>query len=113
MRPRGVTPGSDGDVLDVGDAARVIRLPGHTGGSVALFLPGDGVLFTGHTVAASPVGGTVVAGRFNLEGPQLLRSLGRLAALDVDVACFGHGDPVVGKASTALRKATDDHPATG
>jgi glyoxylase-like metal-dependent hydrolase (beta-lactamase superfamily II) len=83
----------------------VLHVPGHTDGSIAVFLPEHGVLFAGDTVAASPVDGTVVPGVFNLDRPRLLVSLGRLAELAADVACFGHGDPVVGNAAPALRAA--------
>ncbi|MGW1053300.1 MBL fold metallo-hydrolase [Streptomyces sp. NPDC002521] len=102
--PASVTTVSDGDVLDVGGGARVLHVPGHTDGSIALFLPAQGVLFTGDTVAASPADGTVIPGVLNLDRPQLLASLDRLAELDADVACFGHGDAVVGGAAAALRK---------
>ncbi|MFG2352526.1 MBL fold metallo-hydrolase [Streptomyces sp. NPDC048521] len=103
--PHAVTGLSDGDVLDFGGGARVLHVPGHTDGSIALFLPDEGVLFTGDTVAASPVDGSVMPGVFNLDRPQLLASLGTLADLDAEVACFGHGDPVVGDAAAALRGA--------
>ncbi|MQY37362.1 putative metallo-hydrolase YflN [Streptomyces sp. RB17] len=104
MPPASVTGVSDGDVLGFGGGARVIHVPGHTDGSIALFLPEERVLFTGDTVAASPVDGSVLPGVFNLDRPQLLASLVRLAELDADVACFGHGDPVVGGAAAALRE---------
>ncbi|MGW2488413.1 MBL fold metallo-hydrolase [Streptomyces sp. NPDC001606] len=103
--PPAVTGVPDGAVLDFGGGARVVHVPGHTDGSIALFLPDEGVLFTGDTVAASPVDGTVIPGVFNLDRPRLLDSLGRLAGLDADVACFGHGDPVLGGAAAALRGA--------
>ncbi|WP_369387569.1 MBL fold metallo-hydrolase [Streptomyces sp. CG1] len=102
--PASVTAVSDGDVLDLGGGARVVHVPGHTDGSIALFLPAHRVLFTGDTVAASLTDGTVIPGVFNLDRRQLLASLGRLAELDADVACFGHGDAVVGGAAAELRK---------
>ncbi|MEV6836280.1 MBL fold metallo-hydrolase [Streptomyces sp. NPDC051133] len=101
--PPAVTGLSDGDVLDFGGGARVVHVPGHTDGSIALFLPDEGVLFTGDTVAASPLDGAVMPGVFNLDRPRLLASVRRLAELDADVACFGHGDAVVGGAAAALR----------
>ncbi|MGW0882765.1 MBL fold metallo-hydrolase [Streptomyces sp. NPDC002671] len=104
VRPPRVTPVSDGEVLGFGGGARVIHVPGHTDGSIALFLPDDGVLFTGDTVAASPVDGSVMPGVFNLNKPQLLASLRRLADLEAEVACFGHGEPVLSGASAALRE---------
>jgi glyoxylase-like metal-dependent hydrolase (beta-lactamase superfamily II) len=64
-------------------------------------LPEHGVLFTGDTVAETQ--GTVMLGVFNLDRERAAESFCRLAGLDTDVACFGHGDPVVGSAGTKLR----------
>ncbi|MCD9879871.1 MBL fold metallo-hydrolase [Streptomyces guryensis] len=112
VRPRMVTGLSDGDVLGFGDGAHVIHTPGHTHGSIALHLAQHGVLFTGDTVAASPVDGSVMPGVFNLDRSQLLGSFGRLAALRSDVACFGHGTPVIGHAGTTLRRSADTYPVS-
>ncbi|MEU7723570.1 MBL fold metallo-hydrolase [Streptomyces tibetensis] len=105
IRPQEVTEVSDGDVLDLGGGARVVHVPGHTQGSIALHLPRHGVLFTGDTVAASPVDGAVIPGVFNLDRAQVLTACARLAELDPDVACFGHGEPVTSRAARALRDA--------
>lgn len=94
---------SDGEVLDAGGGAHVIHVPGHTHGSIALHLPEHGVLFTGDTVAASPIDGTVMPGVLNLDRPAVLAACRRLAELDAEVACFGHGDPVTRRAAEALR----------
>ncbi|MEO6090411.1 MAG: MBL fold metallo-hydrolase [Umezawaea sp.] len=92
---------SDGDVLDFG--ARVVHIPGHTDGSIALHLPEHGVLFTGDAVAN--VDGRTALGVFNRSRPLALESFRLLAALDVETTCFGHGDPIVGGASSRLRTA--------
>ncbi|MEY9490214.1 glyoxylase-like metal-dependent hydrolase (beta-lactamase superfamily II) [Streptomyces calvus] len=105
--PAKVTELVDGDVLDLGGGAHVVHVPGHTHGSIALHLPRHGVLFTGDTVAASPVDGTVMPGVFNLDRRQVLSACRRLAALDADVACFGHGDPVTTGAGRAMRAAAE------
>ncbi|MFE9450368.1 MBL fold metallo-hydrolase [Streptomyces sp. NPDC006739] len=110
LRPDRVTEVSGGDLLDFGGGARVVHAPGHTDGSIALHLPAHGVLFTGDAVAAAPDTGTVIPGVFNLDRTRTLATLRRLAALDTEVACFGHGDPVLTRASTALRQAAADHP---
>lgn len=110
-RPRQVTEVSGGDVLDMGGGAQIVHVPGHTHGSIALHLPEQGVLFTGDTVAASPVDGTVMPGVFDLDRAQVLAACLRLAELDADVACFGHGDPVTGQAARALRSAALGRPA--
>ena len=84
-------------------------MPGHTSGSIALHLPRHGVLLTGDTIAGSQNedGGPVVLGPFNTDRTAAWASLQRLAALDVGVACFGHGRPVTTSASAVLRRATD------
>ncbi|MFP3989814.1 MBL fold metallo-hydrolase [Streptomyces sp. E11-3] len=115
LPPRPAQPGyagevrelDGGEVLDFGDGARVVPAPGHTDGSIALHLPRHGVLFTGDAIAASPIDGQVMLGVFNLDREQALASLGELAALDSQVACFGHGDPVTENASAALRALSD------
>ncbi|MEE1942229.1 MBL fold metallo-hydrolase [Streptomyces sp. TRM 70361] len=94
----------DGDVLDFGGGARVVAVPGHTDGSIALLLPaGGGVLFTGDT--AANVGGATMPGVFNLDRARLSASFRRLAALDTETACFGHGEPIPHGAGAVLRKA--------
>ncbi|QJS13364.1 MBL fold metallo-hydrolase [Streptomyces argyrophyllae] len=110
--PAALTEVTDGDVLGFGGGARVVHVPGHTDGSIALFLPAHGVLFTGDTVAAAPDDGTPMAGVFNLDRARLLASIGRLADLGAEVACFGHGDPVLSGAGAALRSivAAPDQP---
>jgi glyoxylase-like metal-dependent hydrolase (beta-lactamase superfamily II) len=103
---------TDGDVLDLGDGARVIHVPGRTHGSIALHLPRHGVLFTGDTIAASPVDGAIMPGVFDLDRPLAPTAFRRSATLDTDVACFGHGDPVAERAAAVLRAAADNFPAT-
>lgn len=94
---------NEGDVVEFGGGARIISIPGHTDGSIAIHLPEHGVLFTGDAVAN--VAGTIMLGVFNLDRERAAASFRRLAALDADVACFGHGDPIVGGAAPALRAA--------
>ncbi|MGK5694214.1 MBL fold metallo-hydrolase [Streptomyces sp. URMC 128] len=103
VRPAQVTELAGGEILDWGGGAHVVHVPGHTPGSIALHLPEHGVLFTGDTVAASPVDGTVMPGVLNLDRGQVLAACRRLAELDTDVACFGHGDPVTQRAAEVLR----------
>ncbi|MEV8123503.1 MBL fold metallo-hydrolase [Streptomyces sp. NPDC085944] len=112
-RPDRVTEVVDGDILDFGGGARIVHAPGHTDGSVALHLPSHGVLCTGDAVAASPVDGTVLLGVFNLDRDRAVASFGRLAALDAEVACFGHGDPVTAWAGEVLRASARTYGAAG
>lgn len=93
----------DGDVLPFGGGARVVAVPGHTDGSIALHLSAEGVLFTGDVVAEYQ--GAVIPGVFNLDGARVVGAFRDLAQLDVDVACFGHGRPLLGGAGPTLRAA--------
>ncbi|MCQ4046143.1 MBL fold metallo-hydrolase [Streptantibioticus rubrisoli] len=91
---------ADGDLLDWGVAARVLHIPGHTAGSVAVHLPDAGVVFTGDTVANVE---RLMLGVFNVDREQAAQSFRRIAELDVDIACFGHGEPILQGAGDALR----------
>jgi glyoxylase-like metal-dependent hydrolase (beta-lactamase superfamily II) len=91
----------DGDVLGFGGGAEVLAIPGHTEGSIAIHLPRHGVLFTGDTIANV---GAVMLGTFNQDRAQTVASFQRLAALDVETACFGHGEPIASGAGTKLRE---------
>jgi glyoxylase-like metal-dependent hydrolase (beta-lactamase superfamily II) len=90
----------DGDVVDFGGAAEILAIPGHTEGSIAIYLPHHRVLFTGDTIANV---GTVMLGTFNQNRTQTVASFQRLAGLDVDTACFGHGEPIVSGAGDRIR----------
>ena len=96
---------AEGDLLDLGGGAAVIGVPGHTDGSIAIHLPAHRLLFTGDAVAGTP-GGRVILGPFNVDRAEAIGSFRRLAGLDVDVACFGHGAPVLADGSAALREAS-------
>jgi len=104
-------PVHDGDRLDILGGAVVVHLPGHTPGSIALHLPAEGVLLCGDTVACrGPVRGsrtdrrpTLPANPFTIDRAQAVASLRRMAELDFDVLCPGHGEPLVGGASRRVR----------
>ncbi|WP_246148170.1 MBL fold metallo-hydrolase [Nonomuraea turkmeniaca] len=94
----------DRDLIDFGGGARVIATPGHTDGSIAIHLPGPGVLFTGDTVVH--VDGQVIPGVFNLDREEMLRSFRKLAVVGAELACVGHGEPIQ-DAHIALPAAAD------
>ncbi|HEX3783702.1 MAG TPA: MBL fold metallo-hydrolase [Pseudonocardiaceae bacterium] len=93
----------DGDQLDIAGSATAIAVPGHTEGSIGLYLSGPRVLFTGDTIAEQ--GGEVMLGPFNLDTDRAIAGFRILAELDADTACFGHGQPVVGNAHAVLAAA--------
>ena len=95
----------DGDRVDPAGEAVVVATPGHTPGSIAVHFPRLGAVLTGDT--AADVDGQVVLGPFHVDRAGAHRSLQRLAALDVEVAGFGHGPPRLGGAARALATAPD------
>jgi hydroxyacylglutathione hydrolase len=100
ISPMEVMTLKEGDDIDLGGTSlEVLHTPGHTVGSVCLL--SDGVLFSGDTVFAD--GGV---GRWDLETGdygQLLASVERLSALDVDELYPGHGPAVLGDANEHIR----------
>src|SRR5262245_24050973 len=70
---------------------RAVHAPGHCLGQVALLWPSHGVLFVGDA-AANMMGLGLSLGYEDLELGK--RSLARLATLDFEIACFGHGAPI-------------------
>ncbi|MCU0530842.1 MAG: MBL fold metallo-hydrolase [Syntrophales bacterium] len=84
----------EGD-LAIGDTAlQVLLTPGHSPGSVCLYWPQKKVLFTGDVVFSQSIGRTDLPGG---SGKQLKESIARLAELDADILCPGHGDVVTGR----------------
>lgn len=92
----------DGEVLDFGDGAVVVSVPGHTDGSIALHLPGPGVLITGDAIANVE---RTRLGVFNTDRTRAIAAVRRLAALAPETAVFGHGAPLREGAADALRAA--------
>ncbi|MCH7809224.1 MAG: MBL fold metallo-hydrolase [Chloroflexi bacterium] len=96
---------NDGDELPIGGGVRVIHTPGHTAGHVSFFVEGHGgVLFVGDAAAN-------MMGRFGKpllmfteDMDEVKKSMRKLAALEFDTACFGHGRVLKGKANVAFRR---------
>ncbi len=95
----------DGDVLGFAGGARVISVPGHTPGSIALYLPAADALLTGDAVAEFH--GQVILGVFNTDRSAAIRSLEKLAATRAQIAGFGHGEPVLADASARIAASAD------
>ncbi len=84
----------EGDLVIDDKTFRVVLTPGHSPGSVCLYWPEKKVLFTGDVVFSQSIGRTDLPGG---SGKQLKESISRLAELDVEVLCPGHGDVVAGR----------------
>jgi glyoxylase-like metal-dependent hydrolase (beta-lactamase superfamily II) len=101
--PLPATPLRDGDVLPVLGGLRVIHTPGHTPGSASFLLEDEGILFTGD--ALQVLGGRVTGPhpRFTADMALALRSLARLADLELHTIVPAHFNPVRHQPAHLLR----------
>jgi len=86
------TEARDGDTLGLGDAVfHVLHTPGHTQGSISLWIPAENKLIAGDTLFRDSIGRTDLPGG---DGRQILRSIeGKLMTLPEDaVVIAGHGE---------------------
>ena len=95
---------TDGSEIDLGDSTlRVIHTPGHTPGSICLYEVQSKSLFSGDTVF--PYGSI---GRTDLPGGSsrdLIRSISRLATLDVSVLYPGHGEVTANNVNEQIKQS--------
>lgn len=95
-------PLQDGDRLDILGGTLVLHTPGHTAGSICLYAPQRRVLITGDALVRKPWGLSMAAGLWTVDAAQARRSLKRVARLEVETACFGHGKPIARDAGRRL-----------
>ena len=89
-----------GDRLGWEHDATIIGAPGHTAGHVAAWFQADRVLIAGDALASHD--GRPMVGVFNADPTLAAASARRLASLDADIACFGHGEPLRRDAAASL-----------
>jgi glyoxylase-like metal-dependent hydrolase (beta-lactamase superfamily II) len=96
----------DGTELDLAGGLKAIHVPGHCAGQLAFLWPQHGgVLFAADTASNMFSLGWAIIYEDLEEG---IRSLVKLAALDFEVACFGHGKAIVGGAAERFRQKWGD-----
>lgn len=99
-------PVKDGQVLDVPGSPRIIHVPGHTPGSVAVHVPAVDAVFLGDTMTTRNVLTGVTGPKpapFTLEPRQALESLDRLEGVDATWVLPGHGPAWDGGVPEAVR----------
>jgi glyoxylase-like metal-dependent hydrolase (beta-lactamase superfamily II) len=107
---REVATFADGKTLALPGSPRVIHLPGHTPGSVAIHAEAVDALFVGDAMTT----GNVLTGErgprpapFTLEPSSALASLSRLEAVQAAWVLPGHGPPWRGGVAEAIRQIRD------
>lgn len=84
----------DGDSIDLSDRVlTAMHLPGHSPGSIALFEPHEGVLFSGDVVYDLDPGEELLDNIHGAVVSDYVASLERVAELPVAIVYPGHGDP--------------------
>jgi glyoxylase-like metal-dependent hydrolase (beta-lactamase superfamily II) len=87
----------DGELLDLGLSCRVIHAPGHTPGSCCYLFAEQGVMVVGDALT-NIVGPGFSPAISCTDRQEALRSLARVLSVDFEVAIFGHGSVMAGRA---------------
>ncbi|MGP8255075.1 MAG: MBL fold metallo-hydrolase [Methanoregula sp.] len=90
---------NDGDTIA---GLTVIHTPGHTPGSICLFDPSSKILFVGDLLRFT--GSKIETGPAALDSGEVLQSIDKIAARDVDIMLPGHGIPLRPDASAKVRE---------
>jgi glyoxylase-like metal-dependent hydrolase (beta-lactamase superfamily II) len=91
---------SDGSELPIAGGLRALHTPGHCAGHLAFLWRSRRVMFVADAASSMPNFGLSLCYEDLTEG---LRSLAKIAALDFDVACFGHGSAITHEASAKFK----------
>lgn len=97
----------DGEELPISGGLVAYHTPGHTAGHVSYLLPSKRVLFVGDAAARMLGRLAPPLGVYTEDHATVKRSIAKLAGLDFDVACFGHGRVLKGGAAAAFRKLAE------
>lgn len=98
----------DGQFLPFSRPVQVVHTPGHTPGSVCLYLPEDKLLIVGDAIQLRS-NGLTPPGRFvSHDMAQAVVSLEKLLDLDVETICFSHFPPLRHQVRQALVQLVHD-----
>ena len=96
---------SDGDTIPFGAEVRVVHLPGHTRGSIAVYLPEKRAVIVGDALQYRLGRALSPPARGVTQDPETaMKSLAKLLDLDFDAVCFSHFPPMRTGGHQALRK---------
>jgi glyoxylase-like metal-dependent hydrolase (beta-lactamase superfamily II) len=93
---------SDGDVIDAMGGLQVIATPGHSPGHISFWQPERKILIAGD-VLMHMFGLRLPFAMATPDMPENIRSIKKIAQLNPEIICFGHGEPLTTNADTTLR----------
>lgn len=88
---------SDGDKLPILGGIKILHTPGHTPGSISLFLEKEGLVIVGDLLSHT-AGLSLPSKAFTINLVQEIQSIRRVASQDFKLICFGHGLAITHKA---------------
>ena len=93
-----------GEVFSPLGGLEVIHTPGHTAGSISLFSPKKKLLIVGDALNKRYRDIRLPPQMVSTDLTQALDSVRRIAQLDFDTLCFGHGKPITKGASARVQQ---------
>lgn len=96
---REITAVKDGD--DVG-GLRIVATPGHTPGHVSVLDTTSKVFVSGDAIVGTDDGAGPPSAQYTEDMDEAMRSVAKIAALDFDIALFGHGEPITSGAKAKV-----------
>jgi glyoxylase-like metal-dependent hydrolase (beta-lactamase superfamily II) len=81
---------------------QVIMAPGHAPGHTAYWQPERRILFCGDAIFNAPNLRLPFA-MLTVDMAENIRSVGKLAGLEPEVVCFGHGQPMTNNTAVRIR----------
>jgi len=85
---------NDGQELPILGGVKIVHTPGHTPGSICLYLQDKKLLIAGDLLA-NRFGIRLPSRGFTVDLVQETKSIKGLAGLEFDIICFGHGAPII------------------
>ncbi len=98
---------NDGDTVA---GMKVVHVPGHTPGSIALLDPVRSLLFSGDALTFRDGRITPPPRRFTPDAELAKRSITKIGSLEFDTMLGGHGDPLTPNASARVREFVANRP---
>ena len=97
-------PLAGGEVLEPLGGLEVVHTPGHTPGSISLYSPREKLLITGDALGKRRRGLRLPPKMASTDLTQALDSVKKMAELDFDILCFGHGRPLTDGVHTKMQE---------
>jgi len=93
---------ADGEIIVIGVIRiKVIHTPGHTQGSICIYMESKRLVIAGDLLV-NRFGLKLPSRAFTVDMYREARSLQKLAGMEFDIVCFGHGRPLVKNAHASV-----------